>query len=373
MDQSNEAIEIGTIVQFQNLISKPGLNGMYGVVKQQMENGRYSILSDHSFALSLRFENLKPIIQCPNELKPASEGLLIWPEVKNCPTPCAHWLKDEALTNCFEEAKNVREMHMMLFGSKKQSQIIDFPRRYGKVIRIPNGWGCIFIQDRLKEILKWQNPMMMVLNRGVPVVVWFDQASEAPVNRWLTHRMVNNQYPEKIPKVRGSIVWLPLTRFHYDVDSLNTMKTMFHNMKNYKPVDVTSDRLADKYNRKNMKLMSRLPVCQLKCKECCGQQYQYKLGEALSDKYSLEEICELVQEFEEWTEKYFSKKLNYCKKLNCEPTREKINLRGQPIGWASDTMKQITRILTNKAKKSKKHAAFLKILEVKVLVQKMTM
>ena len=114
------------------------------------------------------------MVHCPNKLKPACEGLLIWPEVKGCPTPCVQWLKDEALTNCVEQLKNVREMKMMLFSGGKQSQIIDFPRRYGS--------GQLYIQDILKNTLKWQKPMMMVLHRTMQVVVWFDQASEAPVN-----------------------------------------------------------------------------------------------------------------------------------------------------------------------------------------------
>ena len=44
MNKSKEALGIGTIVQFQNLISKPGLNGVYGVVKNKLENGRYRVV-----------------------------------------------------------------------------------------------------------------------------------------------------------------------------------------------------------------------------------------------------------------------------------------------------------------------------------------
>ena len=86
---------------------------------------------------------------------------------------------------------------------------------------------------------------------------------------------------------------------------------------------------------------------------------EYKLGEALGDKYSMVEIYELNMELNDWIEQLMGRK-----EMNFEPTREHVE--GKPIGWASDTIKQVLTILKNKAKKSKKHAAFLKIFEVKL-------
>ena len=54
MNQSKEALGIGTIVQFQNLISKPGLNDMYGVVKNKLENGRYRVVLQKSHIKGLK-------------------------------------------------------------------------------------------------------------------------------------------------------------------------------------------------------------------------------------------------------------------------------------------------------------------------------
>ena len=92
---------------------------------------------------------------------------------------------------------------------------------------------------------------------------------------------------------------------------------------------------------------------------------EYKLGEALGDKYSMVEIYELNEEFNDWVGQWLTMGEYMSKKeMNFEPTREHVEK--QPIGWASDRIKQVFKILKNKAKKSKKYAAFLKIFEVTI-------
>ena len=96
-----DKLETGTIIKFKGLKGKQEFNGRFGVVKKQLENGRFQVMIDGDKDLSMKSANLETLNQCPNKQKLVEKGLLFWPLVKGFSTPAIQWLDDEVLEKAF--------------------------------------------------------------------------------------------------------------------------------------------------------------------------------------------------------------------------------------------------------------------------------
>lgn len=350
MNMSTKTLAAGTIIQITNLKTKKNLNGKYGVVQKQLANKRYAILNDGESTLALKRENLKPVVQCPSERFPISKGLLIWPEVENCPPPCVQWLNDERLSNLFE-TKGCQF-------SKDAYETFDLLNSLRHVTR-SHVWGIpddYAIHQVLKKMFGWKKPgLVTVVRNFCYAIVWYDEASKAPANNWLDNVFNFKKCDEFVPEIRGSMVYLEtkennfLNEGMYPSDfketSLNALKTTFQNMKKTTlkkhPINENCEKEAScKCKQKSHELRTKLPVCEKRCENCFSAQRYHKLGNALGEHYSMNEIFKLRREFDDYTKQQ------------------------EPIFTDLEGMERFVKDLRKKAMKSEKHWAFLKISEV---------
>ena len=230
-------LEAGSIIKFKGLKGKKEFNDRFGVVKKQLENGRFQVMIDGDKDLSMKEVNLEPLEQCPNKHHLVEEGMLFWPHVKGCPTPCIQWLNDDDLEKAFvnpfgknspflresdrpkpvdsnvssEQSSNPRKREDDQT-SKNHSEFVDditalTAGNFDRFRNYDRSWIGIELnfrsnqhkrkqvmkkyEERLKELLNWSNPtpwIKTILTENAvenQVCVYYDKDSKGAANDWL--------------------------------------------------------------------------------------------------------------------------------------------------------------------------------------------
>ena len=298
--------EAGTIIRLKGLKGKKDYNGKFGVVKKELENGRFQVMIDGDKDLSMKTLNLVALNQCPNRQHRVEEGMLFWPHVKGCPTPCIQWLNDDVLEQVFvnpfgENSPFLSEPTLpKSTESDKSSEIIDDMKALteGNLDRFRNydrSWIDIEsnfksnhskreqvmrkYETRLKELLNWSNPtpwIQTVTTEGSienQVVVYYDADSKGQVNDWLNTRFRSLI----IPEIRGAFVFIGCLhdkphKGQQNTEKINYHKTIFHTSKYYGQPG--TNNYVSQESREMMKWGSNLrKVLEKICAEfVCGDQ-----------------------------------------------------------------------------------------------------
>merc|ERR1712127_959317 len=181
------------------------------------------------------------------------EGMLFWPHVKGCPTPCIQWLNDDVLEKAFinpfdknspflresdrakpaesENKSNEPKKKEDDETSKDRSEFIDDINALakGNIDRFRNydrSWMYVEqnfrsdhqkrkqvmakYENRLKELLNWKTPtpwIKTILTEGAvenQVCIYYDKDSEGAANDWLQIRFRSLRV--HLPEIHGPFV-----------------------------------------------------------------------------------------------------------------------------------------------------------------------